>query len=142
MISAEEKYRATPALRTIGFWLAVPMAALQGLNVGRVLLDPVGFAAYIGVPLENPADIAWVQVYGLRTAFITLLATFFLIRRDLNALKWMALAAVVMPLGDALIANQSGASASTVVRHLMIAGYLVVTVIALWWSTRNRRAVP
>jgi len=124
--------------RTIGFWMSVPMAALQAFNVARVALDPQGFAAYMGAALGSANDVSWVMIYGLRTAFIALLVTAFLVRRDLAALKWTALAALVMPLGDAWIAHQAGAGIATVARHGAIAVYLLLTTIALFAGSRVR----
>ena len=124
--------------RTAGFWMAVPMAALQAFNVVRVVLDPEGFAGYMGAPLAAAGDTSWVLIYGLRAAFIALLVTVFLVRRDLNALKWTALAALVMPLGDAWIVHQAGAETATVARHVAIAAYLLLTTIALFAASRAR----
>jgi hypothetical protein len=124
--------------RTVGFWMAVPMAALQAYNVVRVVIDPEGFAAYMGAPLAAADDASWVLIYGLRTAFIALLVTVLLVRRDLNALKWTACAALVMPLGDAWIAHQAGAETTTVARHVAIAAYLLLTAIALFAASRAR----
>jgi hypothetical protein len=126
-----------PAHRTIGFWMSLPLGLLQGVNALRVLADPAGFAAYMGLPLASPADGSWVLVYGSRTAFIAALVTIFVLRRDLQALKWTALAALVMPLCDALLAAQAGAPAATIVRHGLIALYLLVTVVMLWVAARR-----
>lgn len=128
------------ALRTIGFWLAVPLAALQAVNVARALADPSGFASYFGAPVDDSGALAWVQVYALRTAFITGLVSVLLLRRDLRALLWTAAVAVIMPLGDAWLAHSAGADPTTVLRHLAIAVYLVVTCIALAISSRRMGA--
>jgi hypothetical protein len=125
-----------PVLRTIGFWLAVPLALLQAVNAIRAVADPIAFSAYMGAPLVNSDAAAWVYVYALRTGFIALLATFFLVRRDVPALKWTAIAALVMPLGNAWIAHHAGAALSIVARHLVIEAYLIVTVIALAFAAR------
>lgn len=129
--------RAAPRL-PIGFWMAAPMAVLQAVNVVRVALDPGGFAAYMGAPLAAGGDVSWVQVYGLRTAFIAALVAILMARRDLNALKWTALAALPMPFGDAWIAHQAGAQAGIVGRHLAIAAYLALTAIALFAGARTQ----
>lgn len=125
--------------RTIGFWMAAPMAILQGVNAVRVAVDPAGFAAYMGAPLAAGGDHSWVLIYGLRTAFIAALVLIFLVRRDLNALKWSALAALLMPFGDALIAHQAGAEMLTIARHLAIGAYLALTAIALFAGARGQR---
>jgi hypothetical protein len=118
--------------------MAAPIAVLQALNVGRVGLDPEGFAAYMGAPLAAAGDVSWVLIYGLRTAFITLIVAIFLVRRDLNALKWTALAGLVMPLGDAWVAHQAGAEPTTIARHGAIAAYLLLTAISLFVASRER----
>ena len=128
----------TAPSRTLGFWLALPMAVLQFVNAARAAADAQGFARYMGAPLEAAGDAAWVQIYALRTAFIALLVTALLIRRDLQALKWAAVVALVMPLGDAWIAQAHGAGLATVGRHLAIALYLAVTAIALSAGSRRR----
>lgn len=124
--------------RTVGFWMAVPLAALQAVNVARAASDPAAFAIYMGAPLSAGADAAWVLVYAARTGFIALLVTALLIRRDLAALKWTALVALVMPLADAWITHRSGAPMSIVGRHLAIAAYVALATIALFASDRGR----
>jgi len=125
------------ALRTPGFWLAVPLAVLQAVNVVRALSDPSGFADYFGAPVGEPGALAWVQVYALRTAFITGLVSVFLLRRDLRALFWTAAIATIMPLGDAWIAFSAGAPQDTLLRHLLIGVYVVITCIALALASRR-----
>ena len=70
-------------IRSVGFWLAVAMSALQGLNAVRTFFDPVGFASYMGVPINGTEQVAWVQIYGLRAAFISLLVAVLIIRQDI-----------------------------------------------------------
>lgn len=129
---------ARPAFQSLGFWLAIPLAALQALNVFRAVHDPAGFAVYFGAPLAAPADAAWVFVYAARTLFITLLATGFLIRGNLSALAWTTIAALVMPLGDLYVAHAAGAPMGTLLRHAAIFLYLVVAAIALMAAARSR----
>lgn len=128
--------RPKAAWRTIGFWLAVPMALLQAVNALRAVADPAGFATYLGAPLEAAADGAWVYVYALRTAFIALLVAGFLARGNLGALAWTALAALIMPLGDAWIASSAGASTATIARHIAIAAYIAIAAVALLAGAR------
>ncbi|MDX2277477.1 MAG: DUF4267 domain-containing protein [Hyphomonadaceae bacterium] len=128
----------SPVTRTLGFWLAVPLAVLQAFNAVRAVADPVGFSAYMGAPLQTAVDSAWVLIYALRTGFIALLVAQLLLRRDLEALKWTALVALIMPLGDAFIAHQAGAASVIVARHGAIAAYLLVVTVALFWSARGR----
>ena len=120
------RQRQTHRMHFAGFWLAVAIAALQGINATRTIVDPVSFAVYMGLPFEGTDAQAWVQVYGLRAAFIALLSSILLMRRDFAALRWTALAALVMPLGDAWLASQAGAPGAIVVRHLGTAIFLIV----------------
>lgn len=111
--------------RTAGFWLASLIATLQGVNAVRTALDPKGFATYMGLPVGQPSALGWVQVYGLRAGFIALLTAILLARRDFAALQWMALAALLMPLGDAWLALDAGAAMQIIARHLAIALFLL-----------------
>ncbi len=113
-------------IRTIGFWLASLMAVLQATNAIRAFADPSGFSAYMGLPLNTVADSGFVMVYGLRTAFIACLITLLLAMRRLDVLAWMALVAVMMPVGDAVLAAQAGAPFPTLLRHGLIGVYLIV----------------
>lgn len=126
--------------RTIGFWLAVAIAALQGLNAVRTFANPVGFAAYMGLPLAGAEAAAWVQVYGLRAGFIAVITTILLIRSDFTALRWTALAALVMPLGDAWLTAHAGAPTAIVARHLGIAAFLVAAWFFLSSAARRQAA--
>ncbi|MEM9620013.1 MAG: DUF4267 domain-containing protein [Pseudomonadota bacterium] len=120
-----------------GFWLALLMALSQALNAFRAFTDPVGFAAYLGLPLVDVQDIGFVHVYGLRALFIALLVGLFLWQKDLRAVQWTAVAALVMPLGDVLLTVNAGASTGTVVRHVLIAVVVGATALLIW---RWRRA--
>ena len=130
--------RSTP-LSAIAWWMCVPLAALQAVNAARAIADPAGFATYMGAPLMADDDGAWVLIYALRTAFIALLVASLLIRRDLQGLKWTALVALVMPLGDAWVVHQGGAAIATVVRHLAIAGYVALTAGVLFTASAERK---
>lgn len=141
-MTAPTSSSSRPVLRTFGFWLSVPLALLQAVNVARALSDPTGFATYYGVPVSGADAVAWVQVYALRTAFVAGLVAIFLVRRDLRALFWTAVAALILPLGDAWLTHQTGAASSIVARHLAIEGYLVLTCFALFIANRNAARQP
>lgn len=117
--------------RTIGFWLAAAMALLQGLNAVRAFSDPVGFSAYMGLPIADSAQAGFVLVYGLRTAFIGLLIALLLATSRLRALALMAGAALVMPVGDAVLAYGAGAPLAIVARHAAIGLYVFAAFIFL-----------
>lgn len=133
----KSEFRST---RTAGFWLATAIAALQGLNAVRTALNPQGFASYMGLPVDQSVALGWVQVYGLRAGFIALLTAILLARREFAALRWMALAALLMPLGDAWLALGAGAAPSIVARHLAIALFLLVAAFFLARAARAQRA--
>lgn len=126
--------------RSIGFWLALIMGLLQAVYAARAFLDPSAFAIYRGTALAATADAEWVRIYASRTLFVALLVGFLLARRDLASLKWVALLGVVMPLSDALLAYQAGASSTIVGRHVATMIYLVVTFWTLHVWTRRYRA--
>lgn len=121
-----------------GFWLAVLMAVSQSVNAVRALTDPVGFAIYMGLPLIESADVGFVHVYGLRALFIAVLVCVFLLLRDLRALQWTAIAALVMPLGDVWLTIQANAAPSIIVRHAVIAAVVAATAVLIF---RWRRLV-
>jgi hypothetical protein len=123
MATQAHSFRST---RTAGFWLAAVIAALQGVNAVRTATDPEGFATYMGLPVDHLSALGWVQVYGLRAGFIALLTAVLLARSDFAALRWMALAALLMPLGDAWLTASAGAGTSVVARHLAIALFLLI----------------
>jgi hypothetical protein len=119
----------TRAYKFAGFWLAIAMASLQFVNFARTMIDPVGFSMYMGLPIKDQVDTAWVQVYGFRSLFIGLTVSFFLIKTDPTSLKWIAALAIVMAAGDAWLVSSTGGT--TTVRHLMIAGVLALSTNAL-----------
>lgn len=125
------------AVRTVGFWLAAVMGALQAVNAVRAFADPGGFAAYMGLPLADATDASFVYVYGLRTAFIAVLIGFFLIRGGMEALSLMAMAAILMPVGDAILTWRAGAEPATIARHALIAVYVLVAFVFLRRGARR-----
>ena len=128
----------TTPWRSAGYWMAVLIVVLMAVNAVRAFSDPVGFAAYLGLPLTDQKDTGFVNVYGLRAAFLGLFAAVLLIQQDLNALKWFALAAVIMPIGDAYLVSNAGAPTATLIRHVAIAIYLVATFYMLHrWTGRT-----
>lgn len=126
--------------KTVGFWIAAFMAVLQALNAIRAFAAPVSFADYMGLPLADPADVGFVYVYGLRAAFIAMLVTLFLAVRRFDALVWTAVAALLMPVGDALLAQSAGAPTITVLRHAAIAVYVVIAFFILRRTAASDRA--
>ncbi len=117
--------------RNPGTWMAAIAAGLMFLNTARALTDPVGFSAYLGLPLAEGASAGFVQVYALRALFLGLFAGALLLTRQRRALSLFALVAVVMPVGDALLTAQAGAPPGTVARHGAIALFLLATGLLL-----------
>ncbi|MCE9522437.1 MAG: DUF4267 domain-containing protein [Alphaproteobacteria bacterium] len=126
------------ATSTSGYWLKVSslLVALMGVymlvNTIRAFADPAGFAAYMGLPLSDPANHAFVQVYALRALFLGICALALLFRRDTRALAVFALVAIVMPVGDAILTAANGAPIATVARHGATAIVLAVTASLLF----------
>lgn len=107
--------------------LAVLLGAYMGVSTIRALFDPVGFASSMGLPLTDPADHGFVQVYALRAAFLSLCAFGLLWLRDIRALVVFALSALVMPIGDAILVASHGAPSRIVVRHAATAVLVAIT---------------
>jgi len=144
MLKAEEK-RMTQRkwLRSpwsaLGVWLALALAALMVVNTVRAFVEPAAFAAYMGLPLSDAANAGFVQIYGLRAAFLALFTLVLLWRADMFALGAFAAVAVVMPLGDAALAAQAGACLAVVGRHLFSAlALIVMAYVTRRWAFANQ----
>lgn len=112
------------------------MGLFQGVAAARAALDPAAFADYMGLPLGDDGAVGFVLVYALRTGFIAALILIFCAQRRLVALKWMALIAIAIPVGDAALSLDAGAAAGTVRRHAAIAVFVLATFICLRRRTR------
>jgi hypothetical protein len=123
--------------RSPGPWMVAAGAALMLANALRAFISPEQFAAYLGLPLVNAADTGLVHVYALRALFIGVLAAALLLARQSRALSLFAVAAVVMPVGDAWLTFQARAPAATIGRHIGIALFLL-TAAALLRRDTNR----
>ena len=97
----------------------------------RSLSRPEPFAAYLGLPLADPRDAGMVWVYGLRAVFIALAVSALLVLGDPRPLGWLCAAAVVMPVGDAVLTRNAGAPRATVIRHIAIATVLATAAVLL-----------
>jgi hypothetical protein len=114
------------------------IALLMFVNFARSILDPVGFAAYVGLPINGTDQAGFVHLYAFRVLFLGLFAAFLLWRDEISMLKWFALIAVVMPIGDAILTAKAGAGFATIGRHVGIAAYLVVTAFVLHKTTERQ----
>jgi Domain of unknown function (DUF4267) len=126
----------SPRLRSAGYWMVTIMALLMFVNFGRALFDPVGFAAYVGLPISGDDQAGFVRLYAFRALFLGLFTAFSVWRSETRTLMLFALIAVVMPIGDAILTAEAGAGLTTVGRHVGIAVFLLVTAFAL-----NRMAI-
>lgn len=134
-IAADASLARPSGAQTAGLALSGLMALYLAFNAVRACLAPASFAATLGAPLADPADTGFVLVYAFRAAFLALLVGWLVIRRDVANLRFVALAALVMPVGDALLVQGLGAPVAIVGRHVAIAVLLVV----LWALLGVRR---
>jgi hypothetical protein len=131
-------WQAVAPWRSVGVWMAGLLALSQLINAGRAAIDPGGFATYLGLPLAAPADAGLVHVYALRTLCLGLFAVILIVTREFVALKWFALAAVLMPLGDLVLTYRAGAPTSVVARHAAYVVYVLVVFVLLHrFTTRS-----
>jgi hypothetical protein len=119
--------------RSVGLWMTALLVAYLFFNVARAIANPAGFAAYFGIPLDNPGDDAFVLVYAIRTLFLGLFGLALLLRRSYASLALYLLVATVMPIGDALLVWQRGGEPSIIARHIAITGIILLT-----WFLTNR----
>jgi hypothetical protein len=117
--------------RSVFFWLVLVIALSQLANAAVALSNPLAFAERLGSPLANPDDTGFVYVYAFRAGFIGLLALGLLATRNIQALFVMSLAAIVMPLGDALLTYSTGAPPATVLKHVGYVIYVSAMAIAI-----------
>lgn len=131
--------KLTSPYRSIGFWLAIVIGLSQAINAVRAFADPAAFATYVGLPLQDMADAGFVQIYGLRAGFIALLVLLFAALKRIDAMAWMALAAIVMPIGDTILVMNAGAPQATIIRHIAIGLFVLVTFMMLRRAANAQR---
>lgn len=112
-------------------WLVLLLGLFMLFNTARALLDPAAFAVYMGLPLADPANGAFVHVYAIRAAFLGLFALALLWLGNTRALALFATVAIVMPVGDAILTAINGAPLAIVARHAATAILLAVTATLL-----------
>jgi hypothetical protein len=112
-----------------GVGLAAAMAAYMLFNAFSAWTDPQGFATRLGLVVTSSDALGWVGIYALRAAFIGLLLGALVLARQWRALFLLAIAALVMPLGDALLTYAAGSPAY--LRHLAIAGIVALSALLL-----------
>ncbi len=124
--------------RSSGFWLAAVVAVFLAVNTVRSVISPVDFAGYFGAPLTDPRDAVWVQVYALRTGLVAAIIILLLATRQLRLTAWVALLGALLPVGDVVLAWSAGAPASTLVRHVAIGIFLLITAWRLFAFPRSK----
>lgn len=117
--------------RSAGVWMSVLIAAMMVLNTVRAASDPVAFASYFGLPGAADASPAFVLVYASRALFLAVITAILIAKYQWRALMWFALAAIVMPVSDALQVALAHGPSAIVARHIAIAVYLGITAFLL-----------
>ncbi len=118
-------------LEYVGFVLVLLMILLQGFYGAFAYIDPSAFASVRGTELFSPMDADWVNIYGSRTIFITLIFGYLLYTRNYSILMWGALFGIVMPVTDGILAYQAEAPFKVVFKHIATVAYLVVIFVVL-----------
>lgn len=129
---------ARPFWRSASVWLAVILVAFLFINVMRVGLSPASFAEDFGLPLMAPEATGFVWVYAIRTLFMALFGLVLLLRRDRATLALYVLVAVVVPVGDAILVTLDGAPTAIILRHILIAAFVMTTGFILYRSSQPR----
>ena len=114
-----------------GFILVLLMVLLQGFYGLFAYFDPTTFASLRGTELFSNRDADWVQIYGSRTLFITLILGYLLYTRNYLILMWSALFGMVMPITDGIIAFEAKAPIKVVLKHVATVVYLLVIFLVL-----------
>jgi len=127
-------------LKYVGIVLVLVMAMLQAFYAVYAYLDPTAFSVTRGTVLFEGADSDWVRIYASRTLFIALVVGFLLYKQSFQALIWVAIFGLVMPVTDAVLAYQAGAPIGVVAKHIAIAIYLSVTAFVLKIITQGDEA--
>jgi len=118
-------------LEYVGFVLVLLMILLQGFYGAFAYIDPSAFSSVRGTELFSPMDADWVNIYGSRTIFITLIFGYLLYTRNYSILMWGALFGIVMPVTDGILAYQAEAPFKVVFKHIATVAYLVVIFVVL-----------
>jgi hypothetical protein len=121
----------------VGYALAALLAVYMAINTARALIQPEAFAAYLGAPLHDPRDIGFVLVYAFRAAFFAMFVGALVLRGDVGTLRLLALIGLVMPLGDAWLTWRHGGGEAFAIRHLIVAGVLLLTWFLLGLRART-----
>jgi hypothetical protein len=113
-------------LEKVGFVLVSLIVLLQGFYGTFASIDPTAFSTVRGTELFSDKDADWVQIYGSRTIFITIIFGYLLHTRNHVVLMWGALFAVVMPITDGLLAYEAQAPLEVFAKHIATILYLLL----------------
>jgi hypothetical protein len=119
------------AWRSPGGLLAGLAGVYLAVNAVWALAAPAAFAARFGLPLASGSDDGWVLIYALRTTLLVAVLAALLLHGQLRILSAILAVAVIVPLADALLVWDAGASTATVLRQAGVAVYLSVTAVLL-----------
>lgn len=125
-------------LEKIGFILILLMIVLQGFYGLYSYIDPVSFSNLRGTELYSSMDSDWIQIYGSRTLFITLVLSYLLYTRNYLILMWCALFGSIMPITDAFLAYEAQAPIKVVLKHVATVVYLLVTYFVFKWFLEKK----
>jgi hypothetical protein len=112
------------------------MAAYMLFNAIQAWTGPFAFADRLGLPITSAEGAGWVRVYALRAAFVALLLGGLILARQWRALFLLAVAALIMPLGDFWLTFNAGAPAATYSRHFALIGVIALAAILLAQAAR------
>jgi hypothetical protein len=118
-------------LEIVGITLVLLMTVLQGFYGLFAYIDPLSFANVRGTELFSNMDSDWVNIYGSRTLFITLIFSFLLYAKHYSIIMWCALFGIVMPVTDGFLAYQAEAPFKVVFKHIATILYLAITFFVL-----------
>ena len=118
-------------LEKVGFVLVLLMVLLQVFYGIFAYIDPLAFSKVRGTELFSLMDADWVNIYGSRTLFITLVLGLLLYSRHYSILMWCALFGIVMPVTDAALAYEAGAPFTVIFKHLATIFYLIIIFFVL-----------
>ena len=124
--------------RSAAVWLSALIAVMMAYNAWQAFAAPTAFAARFGLTGAADADAGFVQVYASRALFLALVTAVLLAWRQFRALGLFAAVAVVMPVADAVQVSAAGGASSIVIRHIVIAAYLVMTALLLLRLAKQR----
>lgn len=148
MTNVSQSSTATPSAtvaspwRSVGVWMTIFLIVYILFNAVRSVLNPADFAVSFGLPLTSVGGSGFVFVYAIRALFLGLFGIALLVRRNYSGLALFVLVASVMPIGDATLVSLAGGPTGTVIRHIVTAGFLLLTwfFIRRWMQVHPRHA--